>query len=99
MKKLYIRVRETFDHVLVSACDKELLGKTLVEGDLEFTVNPEFYGGELVDTNTCVKYLKNATVANMIGKKTVKAAIEAGLVHETSVLYIEGEPHAQLVRF
>ena len=98
MTKLYIRVRETFDHVLVSACDKELLGKTLVEGDLEFTVNPEFYGGELVDTNTCVKHLKNATVANMVGKKTVKAAIDAGLVHEAAVLYIEGEPHAQWVR-
>ncbi len=98
MTKLYIRVRETFDHVLVSACDKELLGKTLVEGDLEFTVNPEFYGGQLVDTNTCVKHLKNATVANMVGKNTVKAAIEAGLVHEAAVLYIEGEPHAQWVR-
>jgi hypothetical protein len=98
MAKLYMRVRETFDHVLVSVCDEELLGKTLVEGELEFNVNPEFYGGELVDTKTCVKYLQNATVANMVGKNTVNAAIKAGLVHETAVLYIEGEPHAQWVK-
>jgi len=98
MTKLYIRVRETFDHVLVSVCDEELLGKTLVEGEIEFNVNPEFYGGELVDTKTCIKYLQSATVANMIGTNTVKAAINAGLVHESAVLYIEGEPHAQWVK-
>jgi len=96
---VYIRVRESLDHVLVSACDKDLLGRTLSEGNLKFSINPEFYGGELVDTKTCIKYLKNATVANMVGKNTVNAAIEAGLVHKKAVLYIEGEPHAQWVRF
>ncbi|MFW9907931.1 MAG: DUF424 domain-containing protein [Candidatus Thorarchaeota archaeon] len=97
-KSVYIRVRESIDHVLVSACDEELLGKTLTEGNIKFTVNPDFYGGELVDTSTCVKFLKGATVANMVGKNTVKAAIDAGLVHEAAVLYIEGEPHAQWVK-
>ena len=97
-KSVYIRVRESIDHVLVSACDEELLGKTLTEGNLKFSVNPDFYGGELVDAKTCIKYLKNATVANMIGKTAVNAAIEAGLVHKAAVLYIEGEPHAQWVR-
>lgn len=95
---VYIRVRESLDHVLVSACDEKLLGKTLTEGNLKFSVNPEFYGGELVDTNTCIKYLKNATIANMVGKNTVNAAIDAGLVNKNAVLYIEGEPHAQWIR-
>lgn len=97
-KSVYIRVRESIDHVLVSACDENLLGKTLTEGKIKFSVNPDFYGGELVDTKTCIKYLQNATVANMIGKTTVSAAIKAGLVHEQAVLYIEGEPHAQWVK-
>ncbi|MFW9918465.1 MAG: DUF424 domain-containing protein [Candidatus Thorarchaeota archaeon] len=97
-KSVYIRVRETLDHVLVSVCDEELLGKILVEGKIKFNVSKEFYGGELVDTETCIKHLKNATVANMVGKNTVEAAIEAGLVHKNAILYIQGEPHAQWVR-
>ncbi len=97
-KSVYLKVRETMDHVLVAVCDEELLGKTLVEGKLKFNVSKEFYGGDLVDTKTCVRHLKGATIANMIGKTTVDAAIEAGLVHKSAILYIEGEPHAQWVK-
>ena len=97
-KSVYIRVRETLDHVLVAVCDENLLGKTLIEGKIKFNVSKEFYGGELVDTATCIKHLKNATVANMVGKDTVEAAVEAGLVHKNAILYIQGEPHAQWVK-
>jgi len=97
-KSAYLRVRETLDHILVTVCDEQLLGMTLEEGKIKFNVSKEFYGGDLVDTSTCIKYLKNATVANMIGKNTVEAAISAGLVHKDAVLYIQGHPHAQWVK-
>lgn len=97
-KSIYLRIRETMDHVLVSVCDQELLGKILIEGKIKFNVSKDFYGGELVDTATCVKHLKNATIANMIGKNAVEAAVEAGLVHKNAILYIQGEPHAQWVK-
>ncbi len=97
-KSVYVRIRETLDHVLVSACDENLLGRTLIDGEIRFNVSKEFYGGDLVDTATCIKYLQNATIANMIGTITVTAAIEAGLVHKNAVLYIQGEPHAQWMK-
>jgi hypothetical protein len=97
-KSVYLRVRETHEHIVVSVCDETLLGKTLSEGQIEFKVSKEFYGGDLVDPETCLKYLKNATIANMIGTTSVKTAMDAGLVHKNAVLYIEGEPHAQWVR-
>ncbi|MHA1882961.1 MAG: DUF424 domain-containing protein [Candidatus Thorarchaeota archaeon] len=93
-----MRVRQTHDHVMVSVCDKHLLGTTLNEGQIKFQVSKEFYGGDLVDLKTCIKYLKSATIANMIGNVTVEAAKNAGLVHETAVLYIEGQQHAQWIR-
>ncbi|MHA1936543.1 MAG: DUF424 family protein [Candidatus Thorarchaeota archaeon] len=34
----------------------------------------------------------------MVGTKTVKAGVKAGLVHEQAILYIEGQPHAQWVK-
>jgi hypothetical protein len=98
MVQVYMRVSETHEHYVVALCDKSLLGKTLKEGDLNFTVSKEFYGGDLVDLKLCLKHLERATIANMVGKRTVEAAMNAGLVHEQAVLYIEGHPHAQWVK-
>jgi len=61
-------------------------------------VSEEFYGGELVDAKTCLRHLAKATIANMVGKKSVQTAINAGLVHEQAILLIEGHPHAQWVK-
>ena len=44
----YLRVRQTQKEYLVTVCDKELLGKTLCEGELELSVNDRFFGGDLV---------------------------------------------------
>ena len=98
MPKVYMRVKETHDHYVVAICDKALLGKTLNEGAIKFKVSEEFYGGELVNSSDCLKHLENATIANMVGKKAVQTAINAGLVHEQAILYIEGHPHAQWVK-
>ena len=98
VQKFYVKIHPRMDHYLVAICDETLLGKTLNEGEIKFNVSEEFYGGELVDLNTCLEHLKRATIANMIGNKTVNAAINAGLVQKQAVLYIEGEPHAQWVK-
>lgn len=98
MVQVYMRVSETHEHYVVAMCDKSLLGKTLKQGDLRFKISEEFYGGDLVDLKLCLKHLEKATIANMVGKKTVEAAMNAGLVHEQAVLYIEGHPHAQWVK-
>ena len=96
--QVYIRVNETHEHYVVAMCDKPLLGKTLKHGRIQFKVSKEFYGGDLMDLKTCMKHLKKATIANMVGEKTVNAAMKAGLVNEQAVLYIEGHPHAQWVK-
>lgn len=98
LASVYMRVRETSEHYVVAICDKDLLGRTLVEGKIKFKVSQEFYGGELVEIGTCLQHLKKATIANMIGSETVKAAIDAGMVHKQAVMYIDGHPHAQWVR-
>jgi hypothetical protein len=98
MPQIYMRVSETHEHYVVAMCDKQLLGKTLTEGAIKFKISEEFYGGELVDAKTCLGHLRRATIANMVGKKSVQTAINAGLVHEQAICYIDGHPHAQWVK-
>ena len=84
--------------MLLAACDAELLGKTLKEGKIVFHINEKFYKGTRVTVEEAVELMKQCTIVNMIGKKIVEKAIEAGLVHPEAVLLIEGIPHAQIVR-
>ena len=94
-----MRVRESFQHKLVSVCDEALLGKTLIDDKIKFNVSKEFYGGDLVDIKICIEQIKKATMANMVGNDTIKAAITAGLIHEKAILHIDGHPHAQWMKF
>ena len=65
---------------------------------MQLTVEKEFYEGIKTDKKTLQSHLTNATIANLVGKKTVDCAIEMGLVHPDCVIHIQGVPHAQFVR-
>ncbi len=83
---------------LLAACDAELLGRTLSEGILRLEVRESFYRDVLVDRESLKNALKIATIANLVGERTVGVALEMGCVAEENVLYIEGVPHAQMAR-
>ncbi len=85
------------EHV-VAICDKELLGKTLVEGERRFYVDPNFYGGRLVSIREAIRLLEVCSIANLVGEKIVSAAIKHGFVHPEAVITIDGVPHAQIIR-
>lgn len=93
-----IKVYKQGDDTLVGACDKELVGKTLKEGKFHLAVKKEFYEERKINIKSLQNHLKNATIANLIGEKTVNCAIEMGLVHPDNVIHIQGVPHAQFVR-
>ncbi|MFH1101438.1 MAG: DUF424 family protein [Methanobacteriota archaeon] len=84
--------------ILVSACDKHLLGKTYRQGKLQIDASEKFYGGDVVDAKTLRGHLMMATIANLVGEEAVNCAIQLGLVDKTCILKIKGIPHAQMVR-
>ena len=84
--------------LLIGACDEELIGKKFKDGKFQLDVSKEFYDGKRVDSKTLKKALKDATIANLVGKKTVKSAIELGLVDPKFIIRIKGIPHAQMVK-
>lgn len=85
------------DHV-IAICDQELLGKTLVERNIRFFIDPNFYEGKLMPVSEAVKLIHNYTIANLVGKNIVEAAINEGLIDPEAVIEINGVPHAQIVK-
>lgn len=82
--------------LLLAACDSDILGKTFKEGELQIECG-RFYDGEEVSVEEFITQLGQCTIANLVGKRTVEAAISEGFVDEGCVIWIGGVPHAQMV--
>jgi uncharacterized protein len=82
---------------LVAACDVELLGTSHREDRFRLEVPPSFYDGFRVGEAELGSFLRSATVANLVGPRTVELAIALGLVDAGNVLRIGGVPHAQFL--
>ena len=97
---IVVRERETPKGRLVSLCDHDCIGERYTEGELQLDVTEEFYGGpDAVEMSAAaaVSVLRAADVVNIVGEESVGAAITAGLVDETRVLRVAGQPHAQVL--
>ncbi len=58
-----------------------------------------FYDGAFASEEELVVNLRAATCANLVGKRTIKVAVSAGIINKDGVIRIGGVPHAQLYRF
>jgi len=96
--EVHLRVLSDRNGLLVAVCDQGLLGETFRKGRLKLEVSPKFYAGRLCAITEAMDALARADVANLVGEATVKAAIEAGLVDPSAVIYFDKIPHVQIVR-
>ena len=96
--EVYAKLSKCGKHVLLAACDEELLGETLRDGKIVFKVGEEFYKGSKIPVDEAIELMEESTVVNLVGANIVNKAIEQGLVHPEAVLNICGVPHAQIVR-
>jgi len=81
--------------LLVAACDTELLGSTLLDGDVTFVISEAFYCSVKGDVDLLSKHLQRATIANLVGKRCVACGIQLGLINKENILNIADVPHAQ----
>jgi len=93
-----IKVYKKGNDLLIGACDEKLLGKKFEDGKFQIDVKKEFYDGERISSEVLKKYLEDATIANLVGKETIKCAIDLGLIDPGCIIKIKGVPHAQMVR-
>ena len=93
-----IKIYKRGNDLLIGACDEDLLGKKFEDGKFQIDVSRDFYDGQRINIDILKKYLEDATIANLVGKETIKCAIDLGFIDEDSIIKIKGIPHAQMVR-
>lgn len=92
-----IKLYRSSDDLILGACDKELLGKTFTDGERQIDVSERFYQGDIIDAQQLKDILSEATIANLVGKKTIDIALEMELIDKENLLIIDDVPHAQIV--
>jgi hypothetical protein len=94
---MFLKTYRVNKEVMVAVCDDELLGLTFCEGNLHLSVNEMFFKGDPAGENEVKAALLDATIANLVGNKSVNCGIESGIIDKDQVIMIDGVPHAQMV--
>jgi len=95
---MYMKQYDTERQLIVAVCDKEIIGKKFQEGELTLKLEVSFYKGTDSSEKEVMEALLCATIANIAGQKAIACAVECGCIDPDNVIFIEGIPHAQMVR-
>jgi hypothetical protein len=94
---MLLKVHEAYRKV-AAVCDAELLGKKYTEGNRQLDINSDFYGGKKMDEAKLINALKELNeddaTFNIVGKKSVNAAIKAGIIAKEGIIKVKGIPFA-----
>ena len=77
---------------MLNICDAELLGKTIVEGELNMHISESYYGERFVDKEEAQTLLKNSAIINLVGDETISLSVGLGIGSEDAVKKISGVP-------
>lgn len=94
---MFVNVIKSYRDV-VAVCDKELLGKRFEEGNLQLDVKESFFKGKESSKEEVSEIMKDMKLEdstfNIIGKKSVKTALETGIITKEGIGRIADIPFA-----
>lgn len=92
---MLLRIHRSADfQEVVGICDKELIGTTLTEGDLNISISSSFFGNHVASEEEVLSALKDCANINMFGERCISLAIKNGYIDRESCRIIAGVPHA-----
>lgn len=82
----------------MACCDQEIAGKTVQQGEIEFSVRESFYKGKKVDKKELKQWMEEADSINLVGKKMVAVALENKWIKKEDIITIDKIPHVQIFK-
>ncbi|MDH3677209.1 MAG: DUF424 domain-containing protein [Nitrosopumilus sp.] len=87
-----VKISDFQKNLMLNICDKDLLGKNIIQDQLNMNISKSYYGEKIIEHKEAKKLLKSASVINMVGKNTISLSLELGVGSEKSVKTIGGVP-------
>lgn len=93
---MLVKIHKSYRDI-IAVCDSELLGKKFEQGK-KFLELTDFYNGKGISEQELVALLKDFAsedaTFNIVGKKSVQAAIKAGIINSAGVKKVQDIPFA-----
>lgn len=94
---MLIKIHKAYREV-VAVCDIELIGRHFEEGAAVLDLKENFYKGEEKTEPEMLEILsdlaKEDATFNIVGKKSIDCALNAGIISEEGVKTVQGIPFA-----
>lgn len=91
--KISVKIHESYRKV-VAICDAQILGKRFEEGIKQLDLRESFYKDKFMTKEEIVLLIKKMrredATFNIVGSLSVQAAVEAGVIREDEIGYIDG---------
>ena len=96
-----IKIHKSY-RIIVAVCDFDLLGKKFEEeisqGVKQLDLRESFYKNQEISYEKTVELIKSQAkedaTFNIVGKESIKAALEAGIISKSGIGKINGIPYA-----
>ena len=87
-----VRISDYQKNMMLNICDAELLGKNIIQDELNMHISESYYGEKLVEKEEAKQLLKSSSIINMVGKETISLSLELGIGSENGVKTISDVP-------
>ncbi len=83
---------------IVIICDKNLIGKTFSHEKFQINVKENFFNGEEKNKEETIEIIKKMVeedaTFNIVGKESIKVALETGIINKEGIKTIQNTPIA-----
>jgi len=84
---------------MVDICDLDLIGSKLEQNGLVINLTREYYQQEVIEQHYAQELLRKCGIANLVGDRIVKQALDMRLAKEVSIRKISGVPFLMIYKF
>lgn len=94
---MYIKIHKSY-RTVVAICDAELINKKFEEGKRQLDARENFYKDKQINEKEAIEIMirqaREDATFNIVGKKSVEAALKAGIITQESISYVQQIPFA-----
>jgi len=85
--------------VMIDICDLDLIGTKLEQDGLVVNLTQEYYQQQVIELGYVKELLDKCDIANLVGNRIVRHAIDMKMAKEISIKKISGVPFLMIYKF
>jgi len=94
---ILVKIHEDRGREVIAVCDSDLIGKEFNEGKLHIEITENFFKGKEMQKEDIIRILKSCSNLNVVGKESIKLALDNKIIEKESVIKIKGIPISMVV--